>query len=892
MIEFLLLLIFIISIILWINIHFVKKNQKKDIEKLKYLEDSLFALHRKINRLMADGKIEMEEIEAPKPSEEMSEETKTGSIIGYVRDADGKAIYNAQIRVLGLETPHVTTSKRNGFYRLDVPAGKTYEIWGQHPEYNAIRKTIDVLADKEVRLNFSLKEDVSISSERQRIREPETGKEREIVEKETVTAEQPPPTAEPKPSAMEPIRDVLAKIWNWIVVGEEYRSQGVSMEFAIATTWLTRIGVIFLILTIGYFLKLSFERQLLGAWGPIALTIIVGFAMIFGGMKLLRGRYQLLGQGFMGGGLAALYFSMYAAGVMYSLITVTPAFLLVLLISVFAGYLAIRNDSLLLAVLGTFGGYLTPLTLTTSQAPSLPTLYTYMLLLGIGILQIAYHKQWRLLNYLSFVFTYFLFFTSLTDYQTSDFPVVITFLSLFFVLHSVLVYIYNISKGKKSSGLEIAQLVFNSAIYGISAYFLIENAYGGKYPAIMTISLAAFYGLHALLFLQRNLIDRRLIISLIALAGFYTTITMPILAEKENLTILWSLQALLFIFLGTKVRSNFLKDFGYLIYMIVFVRLLFLDVPRNFNVMPATSMAFGGYLKQMAGRLWTFGIAIASVFASFVVEKREISPIKAFAIQDANDTKQMVKRGFGQQIFFWFGILFMFMFFHLEFNLMFGYFQPLRLPVLTVLWCLMATYFIVHYLFTGRKVMFVFFNIFLLIAIFKIFVVDLASWNLTEQFFYPYRYQFDYFPMRFIDFGIVLALLYTAWRLLRYRDEKSVSSKIFGYTGVWMLFVYLTLELNSLLHWKLPNFVAGGITVLWSLFAISFIIIGIWKDVKLLRIKGLTLFSIVVIKILFFDLANMDTIYRVIAFLLVGIVFIGGSALYIRSKQQFENREE
>lgn len=695
-------------------------------------------------------------------------------------------------------------------------------------------------------------------------------------------------TPAPESKFVESARDIVGKIWNWILVGEEHRPEGVTVEYAVASTWLLRLGIAAIVTCVGYFLRWSIERELIGPAARVAIGMVAGVGMLAWGIRLVGKKYHLIGQGLLGGGLLTLYFSVYAAAPMYGLIIIPVGFALMVLVTTTAGILAIRTDSLLIAVLGIAGGYVTPVLLRT-PTPNLPVLYSYVLLLGLGILGIAHHKQWRLLNYLGFLCTYILFFGSLSSYQRSDFPVAISFLSVFFAIYSSIGYIHNMAERKKSTVLEIVHLVANAIVYAWAGYWLIQQAHGRPYPALMSIGLAVFYVAHIRVFLKKQLVDRPLLVSLIALAGAFTTWTLPLVLEKESLTIALSLLAFMFLWLGKKLRSNFVQNLGYLIYVTIFYRLLFLDLPGHFLVHASPAPLVSVYWQQMAERLWTFGVSIASVVGAFFLQRKRRTAGGIPAAIKENDIPQLVGADLVGSVFYWFGLLFAFLFAHLELNTMFSYCEPLRLPALTTLWCAMAAYFLWRYLTTEKPsmVMFAAMCVFLFVGVLKLFVIDLAAWDFCERLIYNREYSLLHAGMRLLDFGILVGLFLATWWILAGKGRGKRRASAFGYGGLLLFFIYASLEVNSLLFWKLRDFQMGGISVLWALFAIGFTSGGIWKNISPLRYIGLVLFAVVAGKVFLVDLANMKAIYRVIAFMVVGITLLLGSFTYIYSNRKF-----
>jgi uncharacterized membrane protein len=495
------------------------------------------------------------------------------------------------------------------------------------------------------------------------------------------------------------------------------------------------------------------------------------------------------------------------------------------------------------------------------------------------------------LNYLGFAGTYGLFFAAMKDYDVTRFWQVMPFLIAFFAIYSTSTILFNLVNRKKSTLLEVLGLLINAGVFFGVGHLLIRDAFGKEWGAALSLGLASFYIVHIYYLLLRRLMDRELMLSFTALAAFFLAVTIPLVLSREWITATWAIQALVMLWIAGKLESEFLRHLSYALFGIVLCRFGFLDLHRQYASPAAASIgvSLSAYLWQMVERVTALGVPIASFAGAGWLVKRTPSAAPLTVARD-NDIGRWIRPSgaIAAVAAVVTGMLFVAL--HLELNRSLGYFCPaFRLPGLSLLWIALGAFLLSLYLARPIHALLGLFLACCGLMVLKLFVFDMPSWQLLDTLHYQ-DYLFLDAGMRLLDFGAVIAFLCLGWRLLSGTANRAAGQTL-GAVALALLFIMSSLEVNSFLYHFVPGLRAGGVSILWSVFALSMILAGIWKNTRVIRYVGLTLFAVVAGKVLLFDLARLDQVYRIIAFLVLGVMVLLGSFVYLKYRPAAKSGE-
>lgn len=178
----------------------------------------------------------------------------------------------------------------------------------------------------------------------------------------------------------------------------------------------------------------------------------------------------------------------------------------------------------------------------------------------------------------------------------------------------------------------------------------------------------------------------------------------------------------------------------------------------------------------------------------------------------------------------------------------------------------------------------------LIVAVGKFIFYDFSEiFGLAEGTFFEAGYA-DQFVPRIVLEIFTLSVLFFFMKLVKRENVALVNRggdggmyvAIFGF----LLFVVLNIEVLAFFHDYLPDARNGALSVYWALFSVGVMLIGFRNNSSLVRRTAMVLFGITIGKVFLYDTAAFSTPYRILSFILVGLLLMGASFLYHRYRDE------
>lgn len=344
---------------------------------------------------------------------------------------------------------------------------------------------------------------------------------------------------------------------------------------------LNRVGALIVVFAVAYFLKWSFDNQIIGEMGRCILGLVSGIAFMTAGQVCQKRGLRVYARGLIGAGIAIIYLSAFAAVNYYDLISPYIAFALMFITAITGGILAAVDDAPATAIMATIGGFLVPFLMGSHSGKVVPLL-SYVLILDLGVLFLAYYRKWLVLDILGLVGTAVISVIA----QNMDWQVWPgqAFLTAFLVLFIVVAANYNRRSGNNNHALLIISTLFFSLVSLGNVIDKIPEWRGLFTLAGAAIFLAAYY---LPLTARGTTVYFRQV--LLALALIFALLTAPLHLNDVYCQIAWLAVAAVLL----HISSSFNKKYTFMVSLLIIISVFFstFEIYQQPHVLPILNQA-------------------------------------------------------------------------------------------------------------------------------------------------------------------------------------------------------------------------------------------------------------------------------------------------------------
>ncbi|NNE03771.1 MAG: DUF2339 domain-containing protein [Eudoraea sp.] len=674
------------------------------------------------------------------------------------------------------------------------------------------------------------------------------------------------------------------------------------LEKYIGENLISKIGIGILVIGVAIGAKYSIDNNLISPLVRIILGYLVGISLLGIGLKLKK-NYKNFSAILVSGAMAIMYFITFAAYVFYEMMPQALAFVLMVLFTITTVMAALNYNKQVIAHIGLVGAYCIPFLLSEGKGEAI-VLLSYMAIINIGILFIAFKKYWKPLYLAAFFITWFIFAVWYFSSYEMDVHFVMTllFLLVFFVTFYLTFLAYKIFKNEAFELLDIFMVLSNAFIfYGLGYTILDNHPDWASYLGVFTLFNALLHLLVSFIIYRQKLADKNIFYLVSGLVLVFVTITIPVQLDGNWVTLLWACEATLLFWIGRTKGVPVYEKLSYPLLLLSFFSLTqdWNQAYININYVGEFSNGFVPFLNST---FLTSLLCVALVgFINFLhYSKKYTRPWPA-----QKDLFHLISYGisgiflvvlygtFATEISnYWDQLLISTSVYNSDLKI----FKAIWLLNYSLLFMTALSFVNIIRLKNSRlAIVSITLNILVLFAFLTVGLYGLSELResyLGEGQLVPNETGFYNISIRYISFLFIAMLLYVSYKHIK-QAYVSVAAKI--PFDLILCIALCWIASSELIHWLdisgASNSYKLGLSILWGLFAVILVSIGIWKKKKHLRVGAIVLFSITLIKLFFYDISHLNTISKTIVFISLGILLLIVSFLYTKFKDTISSEK-
>jgi uncharacterized membrane protein len=662
-----------------------------------------------------------------------------------------------------------------------------------------------------------------------------------------------------------------------------------NMEDFIGTNLISKIGVGAIVIGMGIGLKYAIDHDLISPLMRVLLGYLVGGILLVLSYRS-RSKYEVFGAVLFSGATALLFFTTYAAYTYYALLPQGVTFGIMVALTVYVVAEALRFDQEVMAHFGLVGAYAVPY-LLGEDPEGITFLFTYITIVNLGILFTAFFREWKSLYYSAFIFTWLIFASwyIFSYYEPDHYSLGLAFLSVFFSIFYMAFLAYKLIRREAFGTPDIIMILSNAFLFFGFGYLILEYHTTGQYQVglFALINALIHLGVSAV-FWFRNA-DRNLFFLASGLGLVFTIIAIPVQFDGNWVTLLWAGEAALLFWIGRSQRAEAYAGIATALFMMTFLSLWEdWDFSRN------QAVTFTPFFNMVwLTTLWT---AACFGFSTWINTLQKYRPPERTERPDRQLVEYMLPLLFLLTLYL--GTQFEISYYIAQLeapafrSIDLSRFQVVGQVLFSLFFLIVLAVFnrqrLHNTILAGTTVALtlLFLLLYMVIALPHLYALNSIYINLEETV------SISYILTRPVSYLLAGSLLWSIFRLIS-QPESGYNLRIpfdilLHITIIVMLSVELLCWMSAL---NATDSAQAGLSILWGVYALVLIIMGIRQSQRHLRITAMVLLGITLAKVTIVDLADLSTLEKTLVLVVLGALLLLISYLYNRFRERLFKTE-